>query len=81
MKSNLPPTISDSFDTAFADAKVGFLKRQEKKRAFFLGYHACFHGLVTFLKSGPTEQALAEHLASLDSELADYLKKLAPPEG
>jgi len=76
MKSNLPPTISDQFDSAFAEAKAGFLKLEERKRAFFLGYHACFHGIVGFLRTNPTETALVDWMATLDAELAEYLKKL-----
>ena len=76
MKSNLPPTISDQFDSAYAQAKTGFLKLEERKRAFFLGYHACFHGIVGFLRTTPTEEKLAEFMTTLDAELVEYLKKL-----
>jgi len=81
MKSNLPPTISEQFDKVFSDVKLGFLQEQERKRAFFLGYHACFHGLMGVMQSGIAEEALTEHLQSLDAELADYLKKLGPAVG
>ncbi len=76
MKTNLPPTIADKFEAVFADAKLGFLKDQERRRAFFLGYHACFHQIMNLTSGKFSEAQVAATLADLDQELADYLKKL-----
>jgi hypothetical protein len=79
MKSNLPGSIDEQFERTFAQAKLGFLKTEERKRAFFLGYHACFHGIMNLLQSGPSEEKLAAALQELDGELAEYLRKLTGP--